>query len=109
MIPHLQNNLSSWDHDVQYKLLCGKTIEKRLSRLLCSAAQMSDPKAAKVKVNKFLQSSGDLFEFYERAESVAPESDSGPVLCSKCSAPLSRSDLDISVETQPQLVRLGGK
>ena len=103
MIPHLQNNLSSWDHDLQYKLMCGKTIEKRLSRLLVLAAKMSYPNASKVKVNHFLQSSGDLFEFYEKAESEAPESESGPVLlCSKCSAPLSRSDLDISVETQHQ-------
>ena len=102
MIPHLQSNLSSWNQDLQYKLLCGETIRKRVSRLLCSAAQISNPRTAKLKVNNFLKSSGDLFEFYERAESEAPESESVPVLCSKCSAPLSRTDLDISVETQPQ-------
>ena len=68
MILHLQNNLSSWDHDLQYKLMCGKTIALKLSRLLSSAAQMSDPRAAKVNVHNFLQSSGDLLEFYERAE-----------------------------------------
>ena len=103
MIPHLKNNLSSWDHGLEYKLMSGKTIASKLSRLLSLAAKMSYPNASKVKVNHFLQSSGDLFEFYERAESEAPESESGPVLlCSKCSAPLSRSDLDISVETQHQ-------
>ena len=68
MIPHLKNNLSSWDHGLEYKLMCGKTIASKLSRLLSSAAQMSDPRAAKVNVQNFLQSSGDLFEFYERAE-----------------------------------------
>ena len=74
--------------------MCGKTIEKRLSRLLVLAAKMSYPNASKVKVNHFLQSSGDLLEFYERAESEAPESELGPVLlCSKCSAPLSRSKI----------------
>ena len=83
--------------------MSGKTIASKLSRLLSSAAKMSYPNASKVKVNHFLQSSGDPFEFYERAESEAPESELGPVLlCSKCSAPLSRSDLDISVETQHQ-------
>ena len=94
MIPHLQNNLSSWDHNLQYKLLCDKTIASKLSRLLSSAAQMSNPRAARLKVNNFLKSSEDLFEFYERTESEAPESESGPVLCSKCSAALSRRDVE---------------
>ena len=85
MIPHLQNNLSSWNQDLQYKLLCGETIRKRVSRLLLSAKKLSYPKASKVKVNDFHQSLGDLFEFYERAESEAPESELGPVLCSKTS------------------------
>ena len=49
MIPHLQNNLSSQNQELQYKLMCGKTIVLKLSKLLCSAAQMSNPKTARVK------------------------------------------------------------
>ena len=78
-----------------------KIIRKRLSRLLGLAAIVSKTRASKVKVDNFLLSSGDLFEFYETAESEAPESGPVPVMCSKCSALLSRTDLDISAETQP--------
>ena len=102
IIPLLKNNLSSWNQDLQYKLMSDDTIRLRLSRLLKSAEDLANPKAAQARVKDFLKDSGDLFKFYERAESEAPESESGPVLCSKCSAPLSRSDLDISAETQPQ-------
>ena len=63
----------SWNTEHQYKLMDDKIIHKRLSWLLGLAAIVSKTRASKVKVDDFLQSSGDLFEFYETAESEAPE------------------------------------
>ena len=86
IIPLLKRNFASWNHD-EFRLLSDKIIGSRLSRLLNSAANNSIPRAARVKVNNFIQSAGDQFEFYEPAEAEAepeaPESETGPVLCSK--------------------------
>ena len=101
IISRLKNNFSVWNQN-EYELMSDKNISLRLSRLIASASNVSSHKAGKVKVNEFVNSSGDLFVFYQTTEtpSEAPEPESRPLLCSQCSGPISLS-LDISGRTEP--------
>ena len=101
IISRLKNNFSVWNQN-EYELMSDKNISLRLSRLIASASNVSSHKAGKVKVNEFVNSSGDLFVFYQTTEtpSEAPEPESRPLLCSQCSGPISLS-LEISARTEP--------
>ena len=94
-------NFSVWNQN-QYQLLSDNNIARKLSHLILSAGNVLG--TAEVKVNKFINSSGDLFVFYQTAEipSEAPERESRPLLCSQtqCSGPISLSS-EISARTEP--------
>ena len=101
IISRLKNNFSVWNQN-EYQLMSDKNIASKLSRLILSASDVSKPRTARVKVNNFINSSGDLFVFYQTTEipSEAPERESRPLLCSQCSGPISLSS-EISARTEP--------
>ena len=101
IISRLKNNFSVWNQN-EYQLMSDNNIARKLSHLILSAGNVSNPRTAEVKVNKFINSSGDLFVFYQTTEipSEAPERESRPLLCSQCSGPISLSS-EISARTEP--------
>ena len=101
IISRLKNNFSVWNQN-EYQLMSDNNIARKLSHLILSASNVSKPRTARVKVNNFINSSGDLFVFYQTTEipSEAPERESRQLLCSQCSGPISLS-LEISGRTEP--------